>query len=109
MSTDSTTHPFRSILASTPTAPATIGRCINGVQFELDSTGLHADRLSKGQREGRFSLDDALALADFFRSPGVYRLLHRAWLAQQHADYLYFAECEDQFGEGDIPAQQKAA
>lgn len=79
-------------ISSTPSAPAVISRAIGKLAFCLDATGLEITNLEEIAPAVKLSVDDALALADFLRGPGVRQLVNRAWLASQHAAALDSAE-----------------
>lgn len=70
-------------LPSSPANPATLQREIGPLFFRLTAEGLTLFR--PGHEPLRLDPEEALALADFWRTPGARSLVNRAWLAHQHA------------------------
>lgn len=73
----------RTALPSTPSNPAELRREIGTLTFELSPDGLTIVGLPGGHLT--MTVDETLALADFWRTPGARLLAARAWLAEQHA------------------------
>lgn len=83
-------------LSSSPAHPALLEREIGRLAFELSAEGLVIRGLPNGPLA--LTVDETLALADFWRTPGARQLAARAWLNEQHT--LALADAADE-AEGD--------